>query len=208
MATATLSCLAPPALRDLAALPHDDYDILTRVTRDHEAFKDVFITCTSPGMAAAEKLAAVHDLVRLVSLHSQAEEMVLYPLARAFLPEGAQATDSDIEFHVRLRHELSSLSWSSAEPGALEQKLARAWATLAAHMREEEAALLPAIARCVPHERRVAAGHLFSGVKLLSCSRPHVAAPTTPPFNIGANALTAPLDWAMDMWRFGNAPPL
>lgn len=203
------SVASAPSLRDLpSSLPFDDYDISTRVARDHEVFRDLYITCVSPGVTPAEKLAAVHDLVRAVTLHANSEEMVLYALARAFLPEGAHTTDRDIEFHARLPHELSSLTWSTAEPHVLEQKLARAWSTLSAHMEEEETILLPALVRYVPLERRVAAGRLFSSVKLLSCSRPHVAAPTMPPLNVVANALTAPLDWALDMWRFENAPPL
>lgn len=203
------SVASAPALRDLpTALPFDDFDLNTRIMRDHEFFKDILTTCTSPGVTPPEKLAAVHDLVRMVSLHSQAEEMVLYPLARAFLPSGMHATDQDVAYHSQLRHELSSLSWATAEPVALEQKLMRAWSTLSAHMQEEETVLLPALALFVPLERRVAAGRLFASVKLLSCSRPHVAAPTMPPLNFVANALTAPFDWALDLWRFSAAPPL
>jgi hemerythrin-like domain-containing protein len=210
MATAVSSAQTPSvALRDLpSALPFNDYDILTRITRDHEAFRDAFLTARSPGLDLSQRLAAVHALIRLVSVHSMAEEQVLYPLARAFLPEGNDSVTVDIAFHVQLRHDLSALSWSSASDPALEAKLLRLWATLSAHMEEEETQLLPAIARHVPHERRVLAGRLFASVKLVSCSRPHIAAPTTPPLNVLANVFTAPIDWALDMWRFGNAPPL
>lgn len=165
------SAFAAPTLRDPATLPFDDYDIVTRITRDHEAFKDTVITYTSPGLAPSEKLAAAQTLVKMAAAHANAEEMVLYPLARTFLPDGEHATDADLEFHRRLRHELSALSWSSAEPFGLDEKLTRAWATLSRHTLEEES-LLSAIARYVPLERRIAAGRLFASVKLLACTRP------------------------------------
>lgn len=37
---------------------------------------------------------------------------------------------------------------------------------------------------------------------------PHPAAPDKPPLNIAANMLTAPLEKAADLVRFGGAPPM
>jgi hypothetical protein len=209
MASAATTTTPTISLRDLpSAAPHDDYDIVTRVVRDHEAFRDAMLSIESArALSPRERLAAVHDLIRLVAVHSQAEEEILYPLCRTSMVEGAHATDDDLEFHSRLRRELSAMSWSSPGDPALDAKLARAWSTLQEHMAEEETTLLPALARCVPRERRVAAGRLFAAARLASCTRPHVSAPMHPPLNVIANALTAPLDWALDMWRFGGAPP-
>jgi hypothetical protein len=180
-----------------------------RIRDDHAAFKSNLLSIEATAhLGPREKLAAVFDLVRAVVQHSMAEEIVLYPLARSCLPAGQHATDVDLAFHRQLRTELSALSWSSPFDPALDAKLMRAWSTLEEHMAEEERELLPALEEALTPERLLAAGRLFGAAKMLAPTRPHVAAPMTPPLNLIASVFTAPWDWIGDLWRFGLAPPM
>lgn len=205
--TTTTTGLHPGALH--AAAPGHNVSLVEAVRSDHAAFRDVMLSIEATAhLGPREKLAAVFDLVRAVAQHSMAEELVLYPLARATLPAGQHATDVDLAFHRQLRSELSALSWCSPYDPALDAKLMRAWATLSEHMAEEERELLPALESAATPERLLAAGRMFGAAKMLAPTRPHVAAPMTPPLNLIASVFTAPLDWAMDLWRFGLAPPM
>lgn len=198
----TLASSSPPLLAD----PFDA-DIVACIKRDHEAFRDVQRSIDAAALLSArEKQACVFDLVRLVVRHSMAEEVVLYPMARQCM--GPDATNVDLDFHKRLRYELAQLSSSWAGDPAVDAKLARMWRTLSDHMAEEEADLLPLLARHTTRARRIMAGRMFQSAKLAAPTRPHVLAPLTPPFNVVASLVAGPLDWAADMWRFSCAPPL
>lgn len=186
---------------------HQYVSLTDAIRRDHAAFRDVMRSIEAAAfLSPCERLGAVFDLVRLVTQHSMAEEVVLYPLARSVL--GPSATDIDLEFHRALRNDLSALSWCGALDPSLDDKLARCWSNLDEHMREEENDLLSKLERTTTPERLAAAGRAFAAAKMLAPTRPHVSAPMTPPLNLIASALAAPLDWLADMWRFRIAPPL
>ena len=70
--------------------------LLEQHGRLEELFQEVFTT------SGAEQTEAFHRLVRMLSVHETAEEMLLHPLARRSLPEG----DAIIE--ARLAEELAA----------------------------------------------------------------------------------------------------
>ncbi|BDG02794.1 hemerythrin domain-containing protein [Anaeromyxobacter oryzae] len=146
-----------------------------------------------------EQARIVRDLVRELSVHAAVEEELVYPALRA-------AGVEDDVLGALEEHHAAKLTLSELEalgPGAerFEAKVRVLATEVRHHVAEEERELLPRLRRAIDAAKLRELGDALVEAKRAAPTRPHPAAPDTPPANVVANALAALLDRARDTLR-------
>ncbi|WP_214412297.1 hemerythrin domain-containing protein [Sphaerisporangium fuscum] len=165
-------------------------DVITVLTTDHREVEQMF--------AELEKLRGTgeeerrRDLVEKVVTelvkHSVAEEAYLYPAARRFLPEGDRLADREIAEHAEAERLMKELERTDTTDPAFDHLLDRFMAAIREHVHEEESELFPELVKYADAEELHSLGKKVRAMKKIAPTRPHPAAPDSPP----ANKLIAP----------------
>lgn len=163
-------------------------DVIAELTHDHREVEDLFgrIEALPPGDKQRKVYAdqAVMELVR----HSMAEEEYLYPSVRQHLVGGDDIADKELHDHAGAEQIMKDLERYEADDREFDELIGKLMAEIRSHVAEEETNLFPKL--------RVAAsagvlndlGEKVRRAKKSAPTRPHPAAPQTPP----ANKLLAP----------------
>ncbi|KIZ16085.1 hemerythrin domain-containing protein [Streptomyces natalensis] len=163
-------------------------DIIEELTSDHREAEEVFrqITMLPSGHQDRKRLIdhLTIDLVR----HSVAEEQYLYPTVRERLPQGAALADKEIGDHSAVEKLLKRLEGCAADDPQLDQLFMAVKEAVTSHVEDEENHLFPQLRRACSPEELAKLGDKVRMAKKAAPTRPHPAAPTTPP----ANKLLAP----------------
>ncbi|MFI2435957.1 hemerythrin domain-containing protein [Streptomyces sp. NPDC018693] len=171
-------------------------DALEVLVRDHRMVEQLFRNYHA---AASDKQrrAVVELIVRELSKHAALEEMLIYPLARKTLPDGAREVDRHLGEHMAVKKTLLALDRLSEGDERTDGLVDELRAEVEEHVREEEAEFLPRLRAAVPQEQLDRLGEALARAKYGAPTRPHPHAPDRPP----ALTLAAPVAAAYDRAR-------
>jgi hemerythrin superfamily protein len=158
-------------------------NVIAELTADHRDVERLFeqIQSMAPGDPKRKEIADSFtiELVR----HSVAEELYLYPEAAARLEGGEAVVEQHLLDHARVERTLKrmdGLQVPNAEFNLLVEQLV---AQVRSHVVEEEQVLFPALADACSPEELEKLGAEVRRAKDRAPTRPHPAAPHTPPAN-------------------------
>jgi hemerythrin superfamily protein len=178
-------------------------DAIQLIQNDHREldrlFKEFERAARTDDLDHRERI--VRTLVRELSVHAAIEEQFVYPALRE--AEGERVVYALEEHHAAklLLDELDALPPRHPRHAAKVRLLAE---NVRRHVQEEERELLPALERALDEQRRRELGELLAQAKRAAPTRPHPAAPDTPPGNFIASAFAALVDRSRDALRDGT----
>jgi hemerythrin-like domain-containing protein len=146
--------------------------------------------------------AIAREFVRALSVHAALEEQYVYPVIRR--SEDAGILDALEEHHAAkvLLREIDALAPASERFASKVHVLA---ANVRQHVEEEERELLPILERTLDADRLRALGDTLERARASAPTRPHPAAPDTPPGVFVAGAAAAIYDRVRDALRGATA---
>ncbi|MFF8770685.1 hemerythrin domain-containing protein [Kitasatospora sp. NPDC015120] len=172
-------------------------NVIAELMTDHREVEELFekFQVLPPGDDRRREIvdAFTIELVR----HSVAEEQYLYPAVRAHVPGGATLADKEIADHATVERLLKELEGMAATDSRFDPLVERVISEVSEHLADEEDHLFPALADACSPQRLSELGEQVRTAKKLAPTRPHPAAPHTPP----ANKLLAPGTGLVDRAR-------
>lgn len=158
-------------------------DLIDVIVADHRALEEVFAELESGrGSPDHRRDLADHVIAELVR-HSVAEEQHMYPAAREALPDGDSIVDHEIEEHAEAERVMKSLDGLDASRPEFDEVLHSLIADIRHHVEDEENDLLPRLrSTCTPGQLEDLGAKVLEA-KQKAPTRPHPAAPDTPPAN-------------------------
>ncbi|MGI8577039.1 MAG: hemerythrin domain-containing protein [Nocardioidaceae bacterium] len=161
--------------------PHGD-DMIGLLLHDHREVEDLFqqIEAADDGKTRRELADQVTaELVR----HSVAEELHLYPTARAALPDGDAMADREVGEHAEAEELLKRWEKLDGDDQEFVTVFRQVSSAVLAHIREEEDELFPRLREYVSEDDLDELGDKINQAKKMSPTRPHPSSPNTPPLN-------------------------
>lgn len=184
----------PPA----GAPDSDALDVVDLLVHDHHDVERLFGELEKPGGHPQRRRDLAHVVIAELMGHSSAEEQYLYPATRQYLPRGDQIADHEIAEHASAEQVMSQLMKLAATDDAFDQLLAKLISDVRHHVREEERELFPRLREACDRATLVELGEKVLAAKKLAPTRPHPAAPDTPPLNKIAAPVMGVVDKARD----------
>ncbi len=178
-------------------------DAIQFILRDHREIERLFKQLERAERAEATDRAGseVLDLSRELSMHAVIEEQYVYPALRE---AGADTRVLDaLEEHHAAKVLLAEIDAVPANHPRFGSKLRVLAENVRRHLAEEERELLPLLERTLGDDRRRDLGELLERAKRAAPTRPHPAAPDTPPGVFVAGAVAALYDRSRDALRGG-----
>jgi hemerythrin superfamily protein len=176
------------------AEPADGLELLAQ---DHRRFEALYVRLSSNGDADDRRHAAT-ELVRGLSQHAIAEELLVYPLARHALADGDGAADHSLEEHQTIKDWLHEADGTDPDDPSFVERFARVLEVVRQHVEEEEGQLFPSLRAAVDHQELVALRDRLDEAKSAAPTHPHPHAPNTPPGNVVAGPLATAVDKVRD----------
>lgn len=164
---------------------------------DHRQVEEIFERLESGAVAPAERQSLVEQAVTMLVMHAVAAEQVVYPVARRALAGGDAVVDRLVALNAEAEKTMKELE--KREPGdpEFDALLAKVIVTARLQAQVEERTLLPPLTIAVGLKETGAAGEAFAAAKKVAPTRPHPAAPDSPPGNL-VNPLTGLVDRLRD----------
>jgi hemerythrin superfamily protein len=171
-------------------------DAIELLEHDHRMVEQLF---RDYGAAASDgqRHGVVQVMIRELSKHAALEELMVYPLAKQVLPDGAEEIDEHLSEHMAVKKLLLRLDKLGEGDGQIGPLLDELHGDLVEHIQEEENDLLPRLREHVDEQALVELGEALDKGKQTAPTRPHPAAPTEPP----TLALAAPVAAIYDRMR-------
>jgi len=170
--------------------------VLARQRRDHVELDGLLSRVReATGEDQDEVLARVF---RLVFPHAFAEEAVLWPAARAALPDGEGLTLRIEQEHQEINALATRLERTSAGDPARQELLAGVVPLLQQDVRDEEDLLLPRLQAALDGRRLRRLGRSWELVRRIAPTRPHPTVARRPPGNVLAALPLTVLDRSRD----------
>ena len=125
---------------------------------------------------------------------------MLYPNAKAALPNGERLVREAINEHKELKQSLAALEKCSPDSPKFGELMTRVEKEVAHHVSEEEGAngILGLFRKHVPRSELQELARMTRTAKRAAPTRPHPNAPSTPPGNVILGAAVAVVDKARD----------
>jgi hemerythrin superfamily protein len=174
-------------------------DAISLLTDDHRSIEELFARFEQTTDGARKRR---HDLVRRISealsVHASIEEEIFYPAARGAVSDVDDVLEA-LEEHHLVKMTLAELQ--AMDPGheRYGAKVTVLIENVRHHVEEEEGEMFPAVRKELGTERLREIGAALEAAKRTAPTRPHPEAPDTPPGNVVAQVLTAPLDIAANL---------
>jgi hemerythrin superfamily protein len=167
------------------------------LTQDHRDVEALFKKFEGLGKRAHKsREATVGKIIEALSKHAVIEEQVFYPQVRARMTETNDDVLEALEEHHVVKWTLSELEKMSSEDERYEAKVTVLMESVRHHVKEEEKGLFPRVRKAMSRTDLEEMGEQLLAAKKAAPTRPHPRSPDTPPANIVATALTAPIDAA------------
>jgi hemerythrin superfamily protein len=179
----------------------NDMDAIQHILRDHREIERLFkeLERGERGRDVRRRAEAAHALVRELSVHAAIEEQHVYPALRGAGADG-RVLDA-LEEHHAAKLTLAELEGTPAEHPRFGAKVRVLAESVRRHVAEEERELLPLLERALDDDRRRALGEILERARRAAPTRPHPAAPDTPPGNFVVGAFVAIYDRSRDTLR-------
>jgi hypothetical protein len=187
-----LMSLANQSVDELGG-PHS---VLVRQKRDHVEL-DRLITAVDESHGAQRREIS-NRLCRLVFPHAFAEESVLWPAIRRWVPEGARLTLEIEREHQQINELFAQLETVGVDGPAYQSFWERTVRLMREDVRDEEDRLLPMLQRAIPRRALVLLGWAWESVRRTAPTRPHPVVARRPPGNVLAAAPLTLLDRGRD----------
>jgi hemerythrin superfamily protein len=172
------------------------HTVLARQKHDHvELDRLIKAVDSSRGSARRENL---NQLCRLVFPHAFAEESVLWPAIRRWVPEGARLTLAIEQEHQEINELFTELEKSDSDSSRADELWRRIVELLREDVRDEEDRLLPMLQQAVSQRTLVVLGWAWEAVRRIAPTRPHPVVARRPPGNVAAAAPLTLLDRGRD----------
>lgn len=172
-------------------------NVIDELVTDHREVEELFgkIEALPPGHKDRKVYAdqATIELVR----HSVAEEAYLYPAVREHVPDGDAIADRELEDHATAERTMKDLEGCDADDAEFDRLIGSLMSEIREHIADEEQNLFPQLRAACSTAELDRLGEKVRQAKKTAPTRPHPAAPDTPP----ANKLLAPGAGMVDRLR-------
>lgn len=179
-------------------------DAIHFILKDHREIERLFkeLERADRAESPARAAMAVRELVKELSTHAVVEEQYVYPSLRE---AGADTRVLDaLEEHHAAKVLLAEVELMPTTHPRFASKLRVLAENVRRHLAEEEKDLLPLLERSLDDERRQDLARLLERSKRAAPTRPHPAAPDTPPGIFVAGAVASVYDRSRDALRGGS----
>ncbi|MFJ9762060.1 hemerythrin domain-containing protein [Streptomyces sp. NPDC101149] len=163
-------------------------NVIQELTTDHREVEEIFDRIQSMTGQGQELRDLVDEVTIELVRHSVAEEQYLYPAVRKYVEGGEQIADKEIRDHSRIENILKQLEKMHADSSEMSPLLQQLMEEVTEHVTDEENNLFPMLRQACSSEMLGDLGEKVRRAKAMAPTRPHPAAPDTPP----ANKLLAP----------------
>lgn len=178
-------------------------DAIAVLKADHRRVEELFEKFEGLGERAHKtREATVETILEELSVHAGIEETVFYPAVRNRLA----AADEPMVLEALEEHHLVKLTLSELEQMTSRSERYAAKVTVLRelvkhHVKEEESELFRLVRSNFSKAELTDLGDELIAARATAPSRPHPEAPDTPPGNVVANVLAAPLDAATNLTK-------
>lgn len=173
-------------------------DVITLLTTDHREVDGLLNDLLAGKVTGDDRAQAISTIVRELSMHAAAEEMVLYPELRDLLPDGDQLADEALSEHQNIKEVLNDLDGKSPDDPGVMEAIASVATEVRHHVEEEEGELFVKLRDSASPDRLMELGDLIERAKKAAPTHPHPNAPNTPPGNMILGPPTALFDRMRD----------
>ena len=170
-------------------------DALTLLKKDHDEVEQLFKSFEKLGEGAAKRRRQIVDkVIEALSGHAAIEEQVFYPQVRRSIPDATPEVLESLEEHHIVKWTLSELEDMEPTDERFGAKVMVLMESVRHHVKEEETELFPKVRKALSRAELEELGSSLAAAKTAAPTRPHPRAPDTPPGNVIAQTLTAPVD--------------
>ncbi|HEU5472427.1 MAG TPA: hemerythrin domain-containing protein [Actinophytocola sp.] len=159
-------------------------DLIDVILADHREFEKVFAELEMFGGTEQDRRDLLDHLIAELMRHAVAEEMFMYPAARKALPDGDEIVDHEIAEHNEAEDGMKALEDIQPSDPRFEEMVLKLIHDVRHHLEEEETKLLPRLRETCSAEELSKLGERVLAAKKIAPTRPHPAAPDTPPANL------------------------
>ena len=175
-------------------------DAIALLTDDHRQVEELFVRFEKTGAGARKRRGElVERITEALSVHASIEEEILYPAVRRAVADAGDDVLEALEEHHLVKLTLAELETMDPSHERYGAKVAVLIENVRHHVAEEEGELFPAIRDALDRDQLREIGDQLAAAKRTAPNRPHPEAPDTPPGNLVAQVLTAPLDVAANL---------
>ena len=173
---------------------------LALLTQDHRDVEALFVEFEGLGNGPTRAVRqTVAKMIEALSRHAAIEELVFYPAVRERLADLDDDVLEALEEHHVVKWTLSELEPMTADDERYEAKVTVLMESVRHHVKEEERDMFPKVRKALSRTELEDLGGRLVEAKKTAPTRPHPRSPDTPPGNVVATALTAPLDAAANI---------
>ncbi|QFQ95568.1 hemerythrin domain-containing protein [Streptomyces phaeolivaceus] len=163
-------------------------DVIAELTTDHGEVEEMFGRIAGLPVGDPRRKRYVDQVTIELVRHSVAEEAYLYPAVREHVPDGDALADRELADHAEAERTLKALERCAANDPDFDLLVGRLTTEIRAHIQDEETRLFPLLRASCSAEALDGLGEKVRAAKRTAPTRPHPAAPGTPP----ADKLLAP----------------
>jgi hemerythrin-like domain-containing protein len=172
-------------------------DAIRVLTDDHREVEELFARFEKTGSGAHKRRRdLVARMTEALSIHASIEEEIFYPAARRVVEDDVLEA---LEEHHLVKLTLAELEMMDPSHERYGAKVMVLIENVRHHVEEEEGELFPTIRKRLDNAQLRELGSALVAAKRTAPTRPHPEAPDTPPGNVVAQVLTAPLDAAANL---------
>jgi hemerythrin superfamily protein len=172
-------------------------DAVTLLRNDHRTVEGLFKKFEKAGPNAHKtKKDLVEKIIQELSTHAAIEEQVLYPTARAEVPDAGDDVLEALEEHHIVKWTLSELDGMEPTDERFTAKVTVLMEGVRHHVKEEETVLFPELRKSIRRKELEELAEALEAAKKVAPIRPHPRAPDTPPANVVAGIAAGAVDKA------------
>ena len=173
-------------------------DAIRVLKDDHAEVEQLFKRFEQLGpKASATKRKVADRVIEALSVHAGIEETVLYPAIREQMPDAESDVLEALEEHHLVKTVLAELARTQPDDERFVPKMTVLMENVRHHVKEEERDLFKQMRASMSKGDLTDLGTALRGARKTAPKRPHPHASDTPPGNLVATAITAPLDAAL-----------
>ncbi|MFF8262602.1 hemerythrin domain-containing protein [Streptomyces virginiae] len=174
--------------------------VIEELTSDHQEVAALFAQLDNHAGADPQRRELADRLTMELVRHAVAEEQHLYPAVRRFVDDGDDLADKEIADHSEVERLLKDLEGCQPDDERFDRLIAQLKSMVMAHVADEENRLFPLLAEACSAEALNELGEKVRRAKETAPTRPHPAAPDTPPLNKLLAPGTGMVDRVRDMF--------
>ncbi|WP_320782060.1 hemerythrin domain-containing protein [Streptomyces sp. CRN 30] len=158
-------------------------DVINELTTDHREVEEMFAQFEALPSGDSRRKDVVDKVTIELVRHAVAEEMYLYPAVRKSLPDGDGIADKEIDDHSAAERTMKELEHCQADDPQFDRLMTQLMSEIRDHVADEEGNLFPMMRQVCTTDDLDQLGDKVRMAKKKAPTRPHPAAPDTPPGN-------------------------